>query len=468
MPPICKNKQPVTTTTLAQMFEFLLLQATGGGSRGHGRGGEPKVNREEFDQMGGEIQEGGGTLGDCFINAGDDSIGWVEFETALVNVLKLPQETAAWWLGLRRSGALELQPQGSGRGAAAEVFRVEAAEIIQMGTLVQMREDGVGCMVRQSLALDAVGLLAGLDLLRGDAEFAETAEPEALVRGLFALDYLQVRTLPVAVEMRLVSWATTAVASASVAAASAAASSAAAEWRWRRSEQLVEQLRQVVQLTAFGTKVWAGLHPAARLAALSLPVPLTPYMKKPTTEERAAAEADVLAANTRRRMLELPPDASEEQCAAKQQENRLWAEMQPENALMVAAMRGESTTIRQLLSGGRDELLEKQNCNGHTPLMAAAIEYGNIAFGAFNGKLEAAEALIEAGAKVDVRSNFPWRRSALWYAAHNDEPEIVELLLRHAADRTLQGKYNGNMYTAHGIAMKWGNTDCTHLLFTEE
>ena len=85
---------------------------------------------------------------------------------------------------------------------------------------------------------------------------------------------------------RLVSWAAVTVTAAGI---------AAAERRVRRSEQVVEQVRTVVQRTSFGTAVWAGLLPAVRLVGLGLPLPLTPDMLTAIEAQRDKARADVVA-----------------------------------------------------------------------------------------------------------------------------------------------------------------------------
>lgn len=255
------------------------------------------ISREAFGQMARELQEGDSSLGDVAAATASGSIGRAGFEAALVemkkNTHRLREETAGWWLGLRQSGAVELLPQQTSRAAAASAaaavqsFRVEAAEVAQMGTLLQLRED-VECGLRQPVALDTAELRDGLAVLRGDAEFASVATVEVLVRGLGALDYLQVATLPPPVVARLVSWTAVTVTEAAA---------AAAKRKEQKSEQLVEEVRAVVQRTSFGTAVWAGLLPAVRLAGLRLPLPMTPDLQTAIEAQRDQAKADEVASD---------------------------------------------------------------------------------------------------------------------------------------------------------------------------
>lgn len=99
------------------------------------------------------------------------------------------------------------------------------------------------------------------------------------------------------------------------------------------------------------------------------------------------------------------------------------------NALHVAASNGDTDRVLSLWSAGAD-LNARDGLSNQTPLIAAAEA----------GQFEAAQALLEAGAKVDAADI--WGRTALiWAAGYGSRPvkpaeglAVVRLLLEHGGD----------------------------------
>ena len=138
--------------------------------------------------------------------------------------------------------------------------------------------------------------------------------------------------------------------------------------------------------------------------------------------------------------------------ATSVEKNMEWAMQQSREALLKAAEAGDATVIRQLLSGGRADLLNAPDSQGFTPLMIAA----------GNNHLDAVTALLNADAEIDVQNNDG--ETALWNAAFYEWPKVVDVLLANGADKTLQGKFHGKHYTPFQFATKFGHEECATLL----
>ena len=93
--------------------------------------------------------------------------------------------------------------------------------------------------------------------------------------------------------------------------------------------------------------------------------------------------------------------------------------------LHLAAFFGGGGAVRMLLAAGAPPDADADNPAGVRPLHSATAA----------GDHDAVRALLEAGAAPDVRQQGGY--TPLLAAAHADDPEMTELLLRHGADRTL-------------------------------
>ncbi len=97
--------------------------------------------------------------------------------------------------------------------------------------------------------------------------------------------------------------------------------------------------------------------------------------------------------------------------------------------LSQAAITGNPRIIQALLEAGADP--NEPNADGQTPLMMLAR----------TNNLEAALVLLEAGADANVVEQ--WRgQTALMWAAAQQQPRMVDLLLRHGADPNAQSTPN--------------------------
>ena len=94
-------------------------------------------------------------------------------------------------------------------------------------------------------------------------------------------------------------------------------------------------------------------------------------------------------------------------------------------ALHLAAFFGGGAAVRMLLAAGMPADADQENPQRVRPLHSAVAA----------GDLEAAEALLEAGADPDAVQQGGY--TPLLAAAHSDDPKMAALLLRHGADRTL-------------------------------
>lgn len=90
-------------------------------------------------------------------------------------------------------------------------------------------------------------------------------------------------------------------------------------------------------------------------------------------------------------------------------------------ALSEAAIVGSAPVIESLLAGGADP--NARNPEGETALMAVAR----------NGNLEAATLLLDAGADVNAKESWGGQ-SALMWAAAQQQPAMIELLIARGAD----------------------------------
>lgn len=94
-----------------------------------------------------------------------------------------------------------------------------------------------------------------------------------------------------------------------------------------------------------------------------------------------------------------------------------------DRALLTAAATGNAELVRVVLSTGASP-------NAKMP----ASEWAPLHVAAANGHLDAAFALIEAGALVDAPSTSSDDRTPLFWAVVNDHVTLVDLLVRHGAD----------------------------------
>ena len=93
--------------------------------------------------------------------------------------------------------------------------------------------------------------------------------------------------------------------------------------------------------------------------------------------------------------------------------------------LHLAAFFGGAGAVRMLLAAGMPADADQENPARVRPLHSAVAAQDH----------ESAEALLEAGADPDAVQQGGF--TPLLAAAHNDDPKLVTLLLRHGADRTL-------------------------------
>jgi uncharacterized protein len=133
----------------------------------------------------------------------------------------------------------------------------------------------------------------------------------------------------------------------------------------------------------------------------------------------AGPELDVLdaAACGRLDLLRAQIDADQEALAARTPEGF--------TPLHLAAFFGGGAAVRLLLAAGMDADADQDNPPRVRPLHSAVAARD----------LDAATALLEAGADPDTAQEGGF--TPLLAAAHNDDVEIVELLLFHGADRGL-------------------------------
>jgi ankyrin repeat protein len=146
------------------------------------------------------------------------------------------------------------------------------------------------------------------------------------------------------------------------------------------------------------------------------------YHRKPEACEvllAAGPELDVLdaAAVGRIDLLRAHVESDQDALAARSPEGF--------TPLHLAAFLGGGPAVRLLLAAGMDADADQDNPARVRPLHSAVAARDH----------DAARALLEAGADPDPRQQGGF--TPLLAAAHNDDVPMVELLLRHGADRTL-------------------------------
>jgi uncharacterized protein len=97
--------------------------------------------------------------------------------------------------------------------------------------------------------------------------------------------------------------------------------------------------------------------------------------------------------------------------------------------LTEAVKLGDTELVRMLLEAGADP--DSANQDGQTALMLAS----------HVGSLPIAELLIRRGAKVNAVESFRGQTALMWAAAEN-HPDVVDLLLKHRADVQVRAKYD--------------------------
>ncbi|MBI3284621.1 MAG: ankyrin repeat domain-containing protein [Burkholderiales bacterium] len=118
-------------------------------------------------------------------------------------------------------------------------------------------------------------------------------------------------------------------------------------------------------------------------------------------------------------------------------------------SILMIALREKSMRVVDLLLKDADIKLDAAAANGDTAIMIAA----------YTGNLEALKKLIAAGAAVNRPG---W--TALHYAAANGRPEIISLLLEHAAYIDAESP---NKTTPLMMAVSAGKIDAVKLLLDE-
>lgn len=109
-----------------------------------------------------------------------------------------------------------------------------------------------------------------------------------------------------------------------------------------------------------------------------------------------------------------------------------------------AAQRGDTETIRFLLTTGYEQSLNRFDYVQHTPLIWAAAK----------GRLEIARLLIAAGADVNARDEKNIGNTAIREAAREGDIQMVELLLSGGADPTIPGWMQIDAMTQARIKLK--------------
>jgi len=127
------------------------------------------------------------------------------------------------------------------------------------------------------------------------------------------------------------------------------------------------------------------------------------------------------------------------------------ADLNPaEQALMQSAFNGKLDAVQALVSGGLS--VDTTDSEKHTPLMWAA----------FNGHTPVVRFLLEQGAALDAKDESG--RTALLYASSGPYAETVELLLKKGAEVNVQGTLEG--FTALMTAAAEGQEKVVRVLLS--
>ena len=127
-----------------------------------------------------------------------------------------------------------------------------------------------------------------------------------------------------------------------------------------------------------------------------------------------------------------------------------------EQTVMAATNKGDTETVRKLISAGADVNTLYPHVNsfldGHTPLLVAARD----------GHKEIVRELLKAGARVRVE-DWVFKGSPIHKATYNGNPEILKMLIEHP-DINLNVQGPGNGYTPLHDALWHGFTECAQIL----
>lgn len=116
--------------------------------------------------------------------------------------------------------------------------------------------------------------------------------------------------------------------------------------------------------------------------------------------------------------------------------------------LMIAALEGETATVKQLLAKGAD--VNAKDAEGRTALM----------FAVANSHAGTVKAILQSGARINARSHDGG--TALMLAAANDDVEITRMLLKAGAKTGY--KYISTGATATSLAVERGHEEIVKLL----
>ncbi len=132
---------------------------------------------------------------------------------------------------------------------------------------------------------------------------------------------------------------------------------------------------------------------------------------------------------------------SDRKASAQKSSTAKSASKAPSIDIHTAVVSGNVEAIKQHIAAGSD-INEKDPFGGSSPLISASLF----------GKTEIAQALIDAGADINVQNNDG--STALHTAAFFCRPEIVKMLLTKNANKTIKNKYDATPYESMAGSFK--------------